>query len=510
MASIFGNYQARNDINTWISSIYCEKWGLKEGLRELLQNQRDELINLLGKENIETQALNDKYQFNFFKRGTSEMYGSIRYDELRQVLSLENKGKLETFNLLLGGTTRNPLNNNSITGQFGEGLKIAAISLLRLNKPLSIINTNQVWRFSLKNDINFVRNGQPEKCLFWRWEEYDNPQHNGKVIVQIRNITKEEWLNTIDNYLWLVSKVKRLGIVNAGNYGDIILSPEFKDRIFSRGVFVTSVNGFGFGYNLDLPLDRDRNCITNYSDFQTKANKIIYYVIDNYQQYITNFSTLENIEQTEIDMLDEFPNRTYNLLNQNASIFSILYSNSSFVSQNAADFFWKLNALKKRTTDNRFNIDEMSKIPQPLDNTYELQSLIKEKLLPDNFYEYFTPSSYLFYVLRKSRYYESHQARFNRLYRVKRIITPQSNIESNINSVVEKIRLIDLSFNRNKIVFQEFDAEDTYYCENGKYYFSSLLLQNPQKLEEFIFGKCLDILRIKISDLLVKFRITPK
>lgn len=35
MASIFGNYQARSDINTWISSIYCEKWGLKEGLREL-------------------------------------------------------------------------------------------------------------------------------------------------------------------------------------------------------------------------------------------------------------------------------------------------------------------------------------------------------------------------------------------------------------------------------------------------------------------------------------------
>ena len=437
MASIFGNYQARNDINTWISSIYCGKWGLREGLRELLQNQRDELINLLGKENIETQALNDKCQFNFLKRGTQELYGSIQYDELRQVLSLENKGKLETFNLLLGGTTRNPQNNSSITGQFGEGLKIAAISLLRLNKLLSIINTDQVWRFSLKDDSNFKRNGQPEKCLFWRWEEYDNPQHRGKVIVQIRNITREEWLNTIDNYLWLVSKVKRLGIVNAGNYGDIILSPEFKDRIFSRGVFVTSVNGVGFGYNLDLPLDRDRNCITNYSDFQIKANEIIYHLIDNYQQYLTNFSHLENIDQAEIDMLDDFPNQIYNLLNQNANVFSILYSNTSFISQNAADYIWKLNAQKKRTTDNRFNVAEMNKMPQPLNNTYDLQSLIKEKLLPDNFYEYFTPSSYLYYVLIKSRYYESYHARFNRLYRVKRIITPPANIENKINSVAD-------------------------------------------------------------------------
>ena len=107
MTSSFGTYQPRKNINTWISSIYCEKWGLKEGLRELIQNQRDELINLLGKDNIETQALND-YEFNFLKKGTNELYGSIRYDQMGQKLSLENKGKLETFNLLLGGTTRNP------------------------------------------------------------------------------------------------------------------------------------------------------------------------------------------------------------------------------------------------------------------------------------------------------------------------------------------------------------------------------------------------------------------
>lgn len=321
MSSIFGNYQARNDINTWISSIYCEKWGLKEGLRELIQNQRDELINLLGKENIETQSLNG-YEFNFFKKGTTEQYGSIRYDSFRQILSLENKGHLEAFNLLLGGTTRNPQNNKSITGQFGEGLKIAAIALLRQNKGLSIINTDQVWRFTLKNDNNFIRNGQPEKCLFWRWEEYSNPQNAGKVIVEIRNITLDEWKEIINNYLWLACKVKRLGIINAGNNGDIILNPEFKDRIFSRGVFVTKSSGVGFGYNLDLPLDRDRNCITNYSDFATKANRIIFYIIENYNKYRNDFGNFEDIDYTEIEMFDQFPENIYNLLESDANFFS--------------------------------------------------------------------------------------------------------------------------------------------------------------------------------------------
>ena len=105
MTSIFGRYQCKSDMNTWISSIYCSKWGLKEGLRELLQNQRDELINMLGKENIETEAISN-YDFNFLKKGTNQIYGKIRYDKIGEILSIENKGKLETFNLLLGGTTK--------------------------------------------------------------------------------------------------------------------------------------------------------------------------------------------------------------------------------------------------------------------------------------------------------------------------------------------------------------------------------------------------------------------
>lgn len=280
------------------------------------------------KENIETQALNN-YEFNFLKKGTVDKYGSIRYDKIRQILSLENKGKLETFNLLLGGTTRNPDNNKGITGQFGEGLKIAAIALLRQNKPLSIINTDQVWRFTLKNDNNFIRNGQQEKCLFWRWEEYNNPNNQGKVIVEIRNITLDEWKTIIDNYLWLASKVKRLGIINVCSYGDIILNPEFKNKIYSRGVFVTTTGNVHYGFNLDLPLDRDRNCITNYSDFQNKTSYIICNLIDNYNRYRTDYQHLENIDYTEIEMFDNFPDQIYKLLEENSGFFgSYPYSNN--------------------------------------------------------------------------------------------------------------------------------------------------------------------------------------
>ena len=43
---------------------------------------------------------------------------------------------------------------------------------------------------------------------FLEMGSYNNPQRAGKVIVEIRNITSDEWKEAIDNYLWLVSKEK--------------------------------------------------------------------------------------------------------------------------------------------------------------------------------------------------------------------------------------------------------------------------------------------------------------
>lgn len=106
-------------------------------------------------------------------------------------------------------------------------------------------------------------------------------------------------------------------MINAGSYGDIILNPKYKDRIYSRGVLVTKTSDIGFGYNLDLPLNRDRNFITNYSDFSTKTKRVINHLLENYNQYQTNFGNFENIDLTEIEMFDNFPAQIFNLLNSN-------------------------------------------------------------------------------------------------------------------------------------------------------------------------------------------------
>jgi len=303
-------------------------------------------------------------------------------------------------------------------------------------------------------------------------------------------------------------------MINAGSYGDIILNPEFKDRIYSRGVFVTKSYNIGFGYNLDLPLDRDRNCITDYSDFSSKAKSIINYLLENYDQYRIKFGNFEEFDHTEIEMFDNFPDKILNLLNSNSDIFYSYYSRySSFLSTKAANFIWKLNAQKQRASDNRFNVTDMNKVPQPLcdGSINSLQSFLRSKLLPDTFYDYFIVSSSLWHNLINSSYYESYDTRFIRQFQAKQIIaSPPNNIENNLNSIITKIRLLNPSFNRNQIIFKNFDSDEQYYSADKKYYFSSTLFQNPQKLEEFIFNKCLCMLDIKIDNILQKFTLTPK
>lgn len=79
--------------------------------------------------------------------------------------------------------------------------------------------------------------------------------------------------------------MKKIGLIHTENYGYIILGEEFRNKIYSKEVFVTkSIDDICYGYNIDLILDRDRNWIPNYQDFKEKANKIIWYLLKNFKE----------------------------------------------------------------------------------------------------------------------------------------------------------------------------------------------------------------------------------
>ena len=74
--------------NMWISERYCKNWGLKEGIRELIQNHYDGIISKIKskdclkvvqigkKENIENR--NTFLNFDLINRKNDKTYGQIR------------------------------------------------------------------------------------------------------------------------------------------------------------------------------------------------------------------------------------------------------------------------------------------------------------------------------------------------------------------------------------------------------------------------------------------------
>jgi len=93
-------------VDTGISSSYVKSWGMKEAIRELVQNYLD-------------------------AGGRPE---GVQYDETSQILALRNEGHLLMRHLALGVSEKDA----EARGQFGEGLKLALLVIAREAHPISI------------------------------------------------------------------------------------------------------------------------------------------------------------------------------------------------------------------------------------------------------------------------------------------------------------------------------------------------------------------------------------
>lgn len=134
--------------NTHICSRYVPTWKLKEGLRELIQNFFDACLRRcieLG-HNIDfifvrhqlVQTADGKKTFRNFWVYTNEqnqgvtVLGIIKYDPDQMRLTFQNAGFIAKGCLLLGGGNKD--NDSKCAGKFGEGLKLAILALLRLDR----------------------------------------------------------------------------------------------------------------------------------------------------------------------------------------------------------------------------------------------------------------------------------------------------------------------------------------------------------------------------------------
>lgn len=229
--------------NLNLTKNYCNHWGIWEAIREILQNGSDQA------------------------RKNPDNILSIHYDEKNQKLIISNKESiLERDTILLGGTNKD--DDDEMTGNYGEGYKIALLIFEKLNKRTVIKNYARKERWTTTFNKEKKYNDKPVlKIKIHKHIIKTVPDNN--LSFEIEGITKEEWAIVNKKYLPLRGEYEKFTSLKGD---EILLDKELKGKVFINGLFVEDLGDkFEYGYNLTaktMKLDRDRQSVKGY-DFNS-------------------------------------------------------------------------------------------------------------------------------------------------------------------------------------------------------------------------------------------------
>ena len=488
--------------NLWISKYYCNKepnkWGIWEGLREILQNQFDGIKKRIGqKSKIKVIPKNEylyngiKYQFEFDfmsnEPNDKTLYGTIKYDRSNKRLIVQNLGTLKRSDLLLGGIGEKAnTKDEEIIGRHGEGMKIGALGFVRNNKKenkegknFRIYTNGEMWHFIIVEDKGFPKENKADKyikCLKVGIEKDNNVNHKDKVTVEISPIDLEnEWIKYLDRILWLIKWQKdeklNLGIIKAideqgKEFGEIFLSEKYRNKIYVKDIFVqeftekdnTSVKCF-FGFNTDLDLDRDRNAIKDLDKRNILFSKI-----------------LSNILKRREDIRKEITNSfTYNLFNDYLKHIVYLIENDYIMIRHIID----PGNLRQKEKDDIWDYLEEYKYKEPeygkikkkqmLYTPYigSLNYFLNQKQLPKEFYPYHGIGCGLtWHVLVGcssckccSSYYKSYEAIYNDKVKKAQIVNEPNELKGTLDKITEKLKNCKSDYKREYIKFKKYEFQ---------------------------------------------------
>lgn len=223
-----------------ISLNYVESWGIREAIREILQNSID--------------------------ANKSGYYKKIDYDDNTEVLTITNEGaKLSVSSLVLGGSSKRDMDDQ--IGHEGEGYKLALVVLLRNGYDITIINSDKKWvpLFEFSEKFN-------SKILTIHSEQIENTNN---VSFIIKGITQDVFK---DLYKYFPCMDDNYGETLKTDNGEILFDKRFAGKMFVEGLYIQEDKNFKYGYNFNsdvVDLDRDRKAINYYELKQLTAQSVI-------------------------------------------------------------------------------------------------------------------------------------------------------------------------------------------------------------------------------------------
>lgn len=220
-----------------IAADYLPEWGVTEGLRELVQNWLD------------ADGLD---------------HGEPTYSD--DTVTLANPGAtLSRSTLLLGTSSKR--DDDSKRGQFGEGMKLGTLALVRAGCSVVIEAGGERWTATIEPSPDFGAN-----VLTWTIEPSEVPHVEVKV-------------GGLDDLRWEAARrcFRDLSNLDAIDtfYGAILTDSDMVGAVFVKGIKVADVKGLTWGYDLkSANVDRDRRLVRDW-DLQWATAEILAAAMDN-------------------------------------------------------------------------------------------------------------------------------------------------------------------------------------------------------------------------------------
>lgn len=214
---------------------YVKSWTYIEGIRELLQNAYD-----FGNE-------------------------SIKVDHDERCISISNKDDVLDIKTLLLGYGTKAVSSDKIGG-FGEGFLLALLVLIREGLAVTIQNGNDVWKPFFK----YIE-AYDEDLLSIKIEKDVNQSNDLNIIVS--NFSSYQLQKIEQTFLKLGNPYNSIKTL----YGEILLDPCQKGKMYVEGLPITSDDNYTYGYNFNascVKLDRDRKEINTYELKTITANSL--------------------------------------------------------------------------------------------------------------------------------------------------------------------------------------------------------------------------------------------
>lgn len=239
-----------------IDSSYLD-WGLKEGIRELVQNS------------IDADAKGHKM--------------NLDYDEEKQMVIVSNEGaKLSRKTLLLGFTTKR--GDMDQIGQYGEGMKLGCLGLIKDECEVTIYNQDETWVpklvHSKEYDQEVLAFELHEAGLF---SKYGKSDFEG-VKIEIRGISLDQWKEARKQFL-IFEDSRKLRTYDTP-YGKVLDGVDMFGAIYVNGILVEKIvdENFQYGYNFKtglIKVDRDRRMVERYTIKSMTGKCWVYLAMNN-------------------------------------------------------------------------------------------------------------------------------------------------------------------------------------------------------------------------------------